>query len=78
MTKQRFLYTVSSVYRCPVWNRTLSSPGKRKESRRGDVNKSSVFKLNGDAPQGLSLKTTLYPHVKCMAFRRMNWLKRLV
>jgi len=24
------------------------------------------------------LKTTLYPHVKCMAFRRMNWLKRLV
>ena len=24
------------------------------------------------------LKTTLYPYVKCMAFRRMNWPKRLV
>ena len=53
MTKQRFLYTVSSVYRCPVWNRTLSSPENKKNHEEGDVNKSSVFKLNGDAPQGL-------------------------
>ena len=53
MTKRRLLYTVSSVYRCPVWNQTYHLRKNKKNHEEGDVNKSSVFKLNGDAPQGL-------------------------
>ena len=44
----------------------------------GEYKGKNLTELMQEKGEKRCLKTTLYPHVKCMAFRRMNWLKRLV
>ena len=54
ITKQRFLYTVSPYIDVLFGIEPYHLRENEKNHEEGDVNKSSVFKLNGDVPQGLN------------------------